>query len=91
MNKVPREKKEATIGISLIPVIVVVAVLAVSIIVFEQDPHIPILVGAAVGALIAVFKLGYTWEEIEAGIIDSIGSVMQAIESIIPASISSHV
>ena len=79
MSKVPREKKEATLGISLIPVIVVVAVLGIAIIVFGQDPHIPILVGAAVGALIAVYKLGYTWEEIETGIIDSIGSVMQAI------------
>ena len=79
MSKVPREKKEATLGISLIPVIVVVAVLAVAIIVFEQDPHIPILIGAAVGALLAVYNLGYTWEEIETGIIDSIGSVMQAI------------
>ena len=79
MSKVPREKKEATLGISLIPVIVIVVVLAIAILVFEQDPHIPILIGAAVGALIAVYKLGYTWEEIETGIIDSIGSVMQAI------------
>ncbi len=79
MSKVPREKKEATIGFSLIPVIVVVAVLAVAIIGFGQDPHIPILIGAVVGALIAVYKLGYNWEEVEKGIIDSIGSVMQAI------------
>ena len=79
MSKVPREKKEATLGISLIPVIVIVAVLAAAIIIFKQDPHIPILIGAATGALIAVFHLGYTWEEIERGIIESIGSVMQAI------------
>lgn len=79
MSKVPREKKEATIGISLIPVIVIVGVLAYAIIVLGADPHIPILVGAAAGALIAVFGLGFTWEEIEKGIIDSIGSVMQAI------------
>lgn len=79
MSKVPREKKQATLGISLIPVIVIVAFLAVAIIVFETDPHIPILIGAAVGSLIAVYILGYKWEEIEAGIITSIGSVMQAI------------
>jgi len=79
MSKVPREKKEATLGISLIPVLVIVGVLAYAIIALGADPHIPILVGAAVGALIAVFGLGYTWEEVEKGIIDSIGSVMQAI------------
>ena len=55
MSKVPREKKEATLGISLIPVLVIVAVLAYSIIVLGADPHIPILVGAAVGSLIAVW------------------------------------
>lgn len=79
MSKVPKQKKKATLGISIIPVLVIVAVLAVAIIVFEQDPHIPILIGAVVGALIAVFALGYNWEELEKGIIESIGSVMQAI------------
>jgi NhaC family Na+:H+ antiporter len=79
MSKVPREKKEATLGISLIPVFVIVAVLAIAIIGFGQDPHIPILIGAATGALIAVYNLGYTWEEVEKGIVDSIGSVMSAI------------
>lgn len=79
MSKVPKQKKEATLGISIIPVLVIVAVLAVAIIIFGQDPHIPILIGATVGALIAVYYLGYSWGEIEKGIIDSIGSVMQAI------------
>jgi NhaC family Na+:H+ antiporter len=79
MSNVPKQKKEATLGISLIPVLVIVSVLAVAIIKFGQDPHIPILIGAAVGALIAVYYLGYSWEEVEKGIIDSIGSVMQAI------------
>ena len=79
MSKVPREKKEATLGISLIPVLVIIVALAYAIIVMGADPHIPILIGAAVGALIAVYNLGFTWEEVEKGIIDSIGSVMQAI------------
>ena len=79
MSKVPREKKEATLGISLIPVIVIIVALGYAVIVLGADPHIPILIGAAAGALIAVFNLGFTWEEVEKGIIDSIGSVMQAI------------
>lgn len=79
MSNVPKQKKEATLGISIIPVLVIIAVLAAAIIIFGQDPHIPILIGATVGALIAVYILGYAWEEIEKGIIDSIGSVMQAI------------
>lgn len=79
MSKVSKQKKQPTLGVSIIPVIVVVAALCVSMIGFGADPHIPILVGAAVAAFIAVYSLGYSWEEIEKGIIDSIGSVMQAI------------
>ncbi len=79
MSKVPKQKKQATLGISIIPVLAVVAALSVSIIKFGADPHIPILFGAAVASFIAVYSLGYSWEEIEKGIIDSIGSVMQAI------------
>lgn len=79
MSNVPKQKKEATLGISIIPVLVIVGVLSVAIIIFGADPHIPILIGAAVASLIAVYGLGYCWEEIEKGIIDSIGSVMQAI------------
>jgi NhaC family Na+:H+ antiporter len=79
MSKVPKQKKEATLGISIIPVLVIVASLSAAIIIFGADPHIPILIGAGVGSLIAVYVLGYKWDEIEKGIIDSIGSVMQAI------------
>jgi len=79
MSKVPRERKKATLGISVLPVVVLVAVLSVAVIVYEQDAHISILVGAAAAALLGVFVLGYTWEELEKGIIESIGSVMQAI------------
>jgi len=79
MSKVPRQKKEATLGISIIPVLVIIVLLAAAIVIYQTDPHIPILIGAAVGTLIAVYALGFKWEEIENGIIASIGSTMQAI------------
>ncbi len=79
MSNVPKQKKEATLGISIIPVIVTVALLGITIIVYDGEVHIPILIGAAVATLIAVFGLGFTWKEIEQGIVDSIGSTMQAI------------
>lgn len=79
MGKVPKEKKQATLGISIIPVAVTVALLAIAILVYGGDVHIPIIMGATVAALIAIIFLGYTWQEIEEGIVDSIGSTMQAI------------
>lgn len=79
MSKVPKQKKEATLGISIIPVIVTVVLLGITILVYDGEVHIPILMGAIVAAAIAVFGLGFTWKEIEDGIVDSIGSTMQAI------------
>lgn len=74
-----KEKKQATIGHALIPIIAVIVALAVAIIGFGADPHIPLLIGALIAGLVAVFGLGYTYEEIEKGAIETIQFAMQAI------------
>lgn len=79
MSKDPKQKKVPSLGISIIPVAVTVGMLAFSIIVYGADVHIPIIIGAIVAAAIAIFTLGFTWKEIEDGIVESIGSTMQAI------------
>jgi NhaC family Na+:H+ antiporter len=49
--------------------------------VFEvgQDVHIPLILGALVASIVAITRLGYTWKEVEDGIISTISSTMQAI------------
>ena len=79
MNKETKQKKEPTLLVSIIPVIITIALLSVSIIVYGADVHMPLIMGAIVAAAIAIFTLGFTWKEIEQGIVDSIGSTMQAI------------
>ncbi|MBP1924641.1 NhaC family Na+:H+ antiporter [Sedimentibacter acidaminivorans] len=79
MSKETREKKQPTLLVSIIPVIITIALLSVSIIVYGADVHMPLIMGAIVAAVIAIFGLGYTWKEIEQGILDSIGGTMQAI------------
>lgn len=74
-----KEKKQATIGHALIPILAVIVALAVSIIMFGADPHIPLLIGAMVAGLVAVFSLNYTYEEVEKGAIETIQLAMQAI------------
>ncbi|WP_326907432.1 Na+/H+ antiporter NhaC [Sedimentibacter sp. MB31-C6] len=74
-----RQRKEPTFLISIIPVIVTVALLGISIIVYGADVHIPILMGAALATVMAIYLLGIPWKEIEEGIVESIGSTMQAI------------
>ena len=74
-----KTKKEATLGHAFIPIIVLMVVLSVAIIGFGADPHIPLLVGIIVASLVAMFSLGYTWDEVEKGAIETIQLSMQAI------------
>lgn len=55
-----------------------VVCMVVGIIVFEQAPHMPMLLGTAFAAVIAI-RLGYSWKEIEKSMFDGIMQAMQAI------------
>lgn len=79
MNKGERQRKQPTLLISVIPVLAIILFLGVAILKFGADVHIPILMAAIVATVIAVYVLGFKWEEIENGIVASIGSTMQAI------------
>lgn len=46
--------------------------------IFEQDPHIPLVIASAVAAVLAVTRLGYSWNELEEGILKTINMGMQA-------------
>ncbi len=68
-----------SLGQALIPIIFLIVALFVAIVVLEDiDPHIPLLISAAVAALVAIF-LGYSWNTIEDGIFKGIMLAMQAI------------
>lgn len=77
-NKV-RQKKEATVIEALIPIALTVGILMYTILVLGGDVHIPLVLGSIITALIAVYRLGFTWGEIEEGFILTISSTMQAI------------
>ncbi|HHZ81922.1 MAG TPA: Na+/H+ antiporter NhaC [Flavobacteriales bacterium] len=76
-------KKEPGLLEALIPIIVLMGLLALNVIFFSDDSsygpnQISLIMAAAVGGLIAV-RLGYTWGEIQAGIVRSINAAMPAI------------
>ncbi|EYE87856.1 sodium:proton antiporter [Fervidicella metallireducens AeB] len=82
MTTKPKVKREAKLWEALIPVVFTIALLMYAVLPFfkvEQEVHIPLILGALVAALVAVTRLGYTWAEIEEGIISSISGTMQAI------------
>jgi len=74
-----KTKKEATFFHALIPIIVLVASLSLSILVYEAAPHIPLIFSTIIAAALAVYVLGYSWSELEEGIIDTIKMAMQAV------------
>lgn len=63
---------------AIIPILFLVAVLSLSIIVLEIDPHIPIILAAAFAAIVAV-RMGVQWDVIEEGIFDGIRTGLQAV------------
>ncbi len=63
---------------ALIPIVFLIAILSVGIIVLEVDPHIPIVLAVAVGALVAI-RMGIRWEVIQEGLFRGIMTGMQAI------------
>ncbi len=82
MSTKVRTKREASLLEALIPILFTVGLLMYTVLpVFgvEGEVHIPLVLGSMVAILVAVYRLGYTWTEVEEGIISSIAGTMQAI------------
>jgi len=77
-----KTKREAKLWEALIPVIFTIGLLMYTVLPFfgiEGEVHIPLVLGALVAAVMAMWRLGYTWADIEKGIISTISDTMQAI------------
>ena len=72
------KRKRIRLGTALIPVVFLIVALAVTIGVFKQPPHIPLIGAAAVAACIAVI-LKHPWKEIHEGMVHGITLAMGAI------------
>ena len=73
------QKREPTLGLSLVPVIILIAALFYTIAILHGSGHIPLILGAAVAALIAGFSLGISWDEILKGMAHGIMTALPAI------------
>ncbi len=62
---------------ALITLVVLIVVLAVGIMYYGVDPHVPMFVGVIAAALMAMY-LGYKWEEIEKAMMDGIYKALQS-------------
>jgi NhaC family Na+:H+ antiporter len=75
---VTENKKRIKLGFALLPVAFLIAALSVTIGLFKQDPHIAIIIAAAVAAAVAVFH-GHPWKEIQDGMVHGITLAMGAV------------
>lgn len=78
-EKKVRTKRQATLLEACIPIVALIIVLYVGLVIFGSDPHIPLVLASLVAVTVAVTMLGYTWGEIESGILKTINMGMQAI------------
>lgn len=75
-----KEKKQVTLGIALIPVFFLAVSLYLTLVVYQLgEPQIALITSAMVASVVAIGILGYTWDEIEEGMIETIKMAMSAI------------
>ena len=74
-NKTPRMPR---LWEALLTLGILVVLMAVAILVYGADPHIPMFLGALVAALMSM-RIGYKWEEVEGFMLDGIQRVLQSL------------
>jgi len=72
-------KRTPSLGISLTPVIILIASLFYTIVVLEGSGHIPLIFGAVVAAVISAGILGMPWPDIQKGMTKGIIAALPAI------------
>ena len=76
--KKSREPRMPKVWEALITLVELVAILAVGIVIYGADVHVPMFVGVCVAAIMALY-LGHKWEDIEKMMMDGIYKALQSI------------
>lgn len=75
-------KKEISFWLALLPLIIMITAMAVTIVGLKGDPHIPLMIGTAIAAVIAI-KAGFKWKDIEESMYKGIKLALPAVVIII--------
>ena len=76
--KKSREPRMPKVGEALITLGLLIAVLAVGIVIYGADVHVPMFCGVCVAAIMALY-LGHKWEDIEKMMLDGIYKALQSV------------
>ena len=77
-EEIETDTREPSLAWALAPVVFLIAVLSYTIIWLEDDPRIPIILGAVAAAIVG-WKHGFSWAEMQKGIVKGISVVVPAI------------
>lgn len=78
INKYEKELRKANFAEALFTFVSLTIIMFISIIKYEESPHIPMLIGVLIASLVAL-KIGYSWKFIENSMIKGISQAMQSI------------
>jgi NhaC family Na+:H+ antiporter len=73
-----REKRDPYLWEALISIVGLIVFISLAIVRYETDAHVPILLGVFVAAIIGL-RAGYSWKDIETGMLNGITNSLQAI------------
>jgi len=73
-----REKRDPYLWEALISILGLVFFISLAILRYETDAHVPILLGVFIAAIIGL-RAGYSWKDIETGMLNGITNSLQAI------------
>jgi NhaC family Na+:H+ antiporter len=74
----PREKRDPYLWEALVSILALVTMISLAIVRYESDAHVPILIGVLVAALVGL-RAGFSWKDIETGMLNGITNSLQAI------------
>ena len=73
-----RERRDPYLWEALISILGLVLFISLAILHYGTDPHVPILLGVFVAAVIGM-RAGFSWKEVETGMLNGITNSLQAI------------
>lgn len=81
MSKEPkvREKRQPQLWEAFLPILALVILLYVGLVVYGASAQVPLVIASVIAVIVAVFRLGFSWGEIEEGILKTINMGMQAM------------
>lgn len=78
MSQETKKVRSPKLWEALISFLGLIVVMAIAIIVFKVDPHVPMFIGVIIAACVSLY-IGHTWEDIEQSMINGITQALQSV------------